>query len=68
MIYMWRFDGDDITKHLEIDKGENMELLLDHRYGRVYMIGKNTNGRESLSYLAQGKPVCDLLTFSGLVK
>ena len=66
--YMWRFNGNDITKFLDFSKEEKAELLLDYRHGAVYKIDRNTKDRESLLHLAQGGWICDLSTFSDLLK
>ena len=61
--YMWRFDGDDITKFLDFSKEEKAEFLLDYRHGDVYKIDG-----ESLSRFAQGRWICDIQEFSKLIK
>lgn len=66
--YMWWFNGNDITKFLDFSKEEKAELLLDYRHGAVYKIDRNTKDRESLLHLAQGGWICDLSTFSDLLK
>ena len=66
--YMWRFNGNDITKFLDFSREEKAELLLDYRHGAVYKIDRNTKDRESLLHLAQGGWICDLSTFSDLLK
>ena len=61
--YMWRFDGDDITKFLDFSKEEKAEFLLDYRHGDVYKI----DGK-SLSRFARGGWICDIQEFSNLIK
>ena len=61
--YMWLFDGDDITKHFEDGKEEEVKLLLDYRHGDVYKI----DGK-SLARFARGRWICDIQEFSDLLK
>ena len=60
--YMWCFTKYAI-KRLNVREKSKVDLLLDYQNGCVYRI----DGK-SLIYLAQGERICDLSTFSDLLK
>lgn len=60
--YMWCFPKCAI-EHLNVREKSTVDLLLNYQCGCVYRI----DGK-SLIYLAQGERICDLPTFSDLLK